>query len=165
MKIHKEGNELYPMRCLIFKPPDPEHTQYVSITMKKDVPFLTIVDFHEHQRSSCPTTISKDLQQQVYLTPRKEFFIRYVIHNFYITNNVLTFLSNPTSTLNFSTFRDTQLEMKSEIFVNTYDKACNEDQTTMINNCINDFIHQKINCSLPWTNHTGKGFHYLIGFF
>ena len=81
VKIHKEGNELYPMRCLIFKPPDPEHTQYVSITMKKDVPFLTIVNFHEHQRSSCPTAISLDLQQQVYLTPRKEFFIRYVINS------------------------------------------------------------------------------------
>ena len=68
------------MRCLIFKPPDsPEHTQYVQITMKKDVPFLTQVDFHEHQRSSCPTAISLGLQQQVYLTPRKEFYNRYVI--------------------------------------------------------------------------------------
>ena len=91
VKIHKEGNESYPMRCLIFKPPDsPEHTQYVQITMKKDVPFLTQVDFHEHQRSSCPTAISLGLQQQVYLTPRKEFYIRYAIIP---TNNVLTFLT------------------------------------------------------------------------
>ena len=88
VKIHMEGNESYPMRCLIFKPP--ENVTYVSITMKKDVPFLTQVDFHEHQRSSCPTAISLGLQQQVYLTPRKEFYIRYAIIP---TNNVLTFLS------------------------------------------------------------------------
>ena len=96
VKIRTEGNESYPMRCLIFKPPESEHTQYVTITMKKDVPFLTFVDFHEHQRSSCPTAISLGLERQVYLIPRKEFYIRYVLNNSYTANNVLTFL-----TLNF----------------------------------------------------------------
>ena len=56
------------------------------------------------------------------------------------------------------------MQMKSETFVNTYDKACNEDQTTMLNNCINDLIYQKMNCSLPWTNQTGKEVYNLIVF-
>ena len=51
------------------------------------------------------------------------------------------------------------MKMKSETFVNTYDKTCNEDQTTMLNNCINDLITQKMNCSLPWANLTGREFY------
>ena len=51
------------------------------------------------------------------------------------------------------------MQMELETFVSTYHKACNEDQTTMVNKCINDLIHQKLNCSLPWTNQTGNGFY------
>ena len=85
VKIHKDGDEWYPMRCLTFNTPYIEShlTQfgdwrYVSITMKKDVPFITQIDFHEHQRSNCPTTISSDLQMQV-MTPRRELYMRYNI--------------------------------------------------------------------------------------
>ena len=85
VKVHKDGDKWYPMRCLVFNTPEiGKHLtqsgdwRYVSITMKRDVPFITQIDFHEHQRSSCPTAISSDLQQQ-YVFPRKEFYIRYIM--------------------------------------------------------------------------------------
>lgn len=80
VKVHSDG---YPMRCLIFNTPEigSHLTQsgdwrYVSITMKKDVPFITQIDFHEHQKSNCPTAITSDLQMQV-MTPRRELYMRY----------------------------------------------------------------------------------------
>ena len=52
--------------------------------------------------------------------------------------------------------RDTQLQMKQDAFVNSYSNPCNEDQSTMQDFCINKFISDRMNCSLPWTNQSGK---------
>ena len=160
VKVHKDGDKWYPMRCLIFNTPEiGSHLaqsgdwRYVGITMKRDVPFITQIDFHERQKSNCPTAITSDLQMQV-MTPRRELYMRY---------NTICFIKfchfiGTTFKRIFSTFRDTLMQMQSETFVSTYDKACNEEQTTMVNNCINDLIYQKMNCSLPWTNQTGNVF-------
>ena len=48
------------------------------------------------------------------------------------------------------------MQKKAEIFVNSYNVTCNDDQTTKQKSCINNLLSEKMNCTLPWTNQTGK---------
>ena len=77
--VQVSKDEMYPKRCLTFNTPSfmGAH-QYVQLTISKDVPFFLSIEFHEKQRSTCPSIFDRNDYEYQYFVPRKQLYMRYI---------------------------------------------------------------------------------------